>query len=174
MLPSVVLSVSLFLIPFLRYIWTLYQLACPPEPDSWPLYHAQASLHVFVCVCCSLLDSIDIMASREICCATLPRWTSHVFLNSYRGISTQSKRPGNLRMTRWNSPGFQRIVRTTKNGEWSFRRSPLLRLHEIFVGTDPRTFMIFKMWAHRSVSSHSWWPFADLSFLKRLPLNHFQ
>ena len=36
-----------------RYMWTLYQLACPLEPDSWPLYHVQASLHVFVFVCCT-------------------------------------------------------------------------------------------------------------------------
>ena len=74
-------------------------------------------------------------------------------------------RPGNLRMTRWISPGFQRIVRTTKMASEAFvdhhccdcTKFSLEPIHE-------------RSWSsrcelYRSVRSHSWWPLLTLASL---------
>ena len=150
-------------------MWTLYQLACPPDSDSWPLYHVQASLHVFVCVCCTS-SSVFLTASTwhrakfvvQLCHGELPL---------FFWILTKEYPPNPigqviLRMMRWISPGFQRIVRPTKMASaafvnhhccataWNFRRKPI---HE-------------RSWSsrcelYRSVRSHSWWPLLTLASL---------
>ena len=76
MLPSVVLNVSLFLIPF-PSLHVDFVPACLPAGTGHLTFVPRPSVFACLCMCLlhieqCLLDSIE-MATREICCETLPR-----------------------------------------------------------------------------------------------------
>ena len=82
-------------------------------PVGTGLLNFVPSLSVFACLTKSmcllrieqcLLESIE-LASRDRLLCTFAKPNVPCFLNSYRGVPTQSNRSGNLRMTRWISPG---------------------------------------------------------------------
>ena len=146
MLPSVVLNVSLFLIPFpslhLNFVPT-----CLPAGTGLLTFAPRPS--VFACLCMCLLQS-SWQHRHGIARNLLCNSATVNFPCFFEFLQRNTHPIQKARYFENDAVKFARISKDCanhKNGEWSFRRSPLLRLHEIFVGTDPRTFMIFKMWA---------------------------